>query len=464
MYKIAEEEAMRKRSKRMEQMGIVNPNAGGLDIGSREIWTAVPPDGEGETVRVFGTFTPDLHTLADWLVACGVDTVAMESTGVYWIPLFEILEARGLTVYLVNAQHIKGVPGRKSDCQDCQWLQKLHSVGLLNGSFRPDAEMCALRAYLRHRAELVQHRAPHISHMQKALQQMNILLPQVLNDIVGDTGMAILRAIVAGERDGVKLAQFRDRRCKSSEDTIAKALTGEWKEEHLFALKQSLELFDFYTAQIAACDAVIQQHFASMKPRWEPAPDKQPVTPPKSRRRRRKNEAPDENRAEIIRLTGVDLAAVGGLGVSSAQTILSEIGTDMAKWADEKHFTSWLGVAPHNDVSGGRVLRSRTLPTNNRAGQVFRQAATSVARSPTALGAYYRRKRAQGGPMFAQVATAHKIARIVYHLLKYHVQYEEIGAEEFVRKQRERDIAVLRRKAAKLGLTLNETPPMPAVA
>jgi hypothetical protein len=264
---------MRKRSKRVGQLGIINPNAGGLDIGSREIWAAVPPDREGETVKVFGTFTPDLHRLADWLVACGVDTVAMESTGVYWMAPFEILEARGLNVYLVNARHIKGVPGRKRDYADCQWLQKLHSVGLLSASFRPDAEMCTLRAYLHHRAQLIQHRAPHISHMQKALQQMNSQLPQVLRDIVGETGMAILRAIVAGERAAVKLAQLRDCRCKSSEEPIAKALTGEWKEEHLFALKQSLELFDFYTAQIAACDAVIQQQFAAMKPRWKTAPE-----------------------------------------------------------------------------------------------------------------------------------------------------------------------------------------------
>ena len=454
---------MQKRSKRVEQMGMINPNAGGLDIGSREIWAAVPPDREGETVKVFGTFTPDLHRLADWLVACGVDTVALESTGVYWIAIFEILEARGLNVYLVNARHIKGVPGRKSDYADCQWLQKLHSVGLLTASFRPDAEMCTLRAYLRHRAQLIQHRAPHISHMQKALQQMNIQLPQVLKDIVGETGMAILRAIVAGERDAVKLAQLRDCRCKSSEETIAKALTGEWKAEHLFVLKQSLELFDFYTAQIAACDAVIQQQFAAMKPRWKTAPDKS-VTLPISRRRRRKNDPPAENRTEIIRLTGVDVAAVGGIGVSLAQTILSEIGTDMSKWADAKHFTSWLGVAPHNDVSGGRVLRSRTLPTHNRAGQAFRQAATSVARDPTALGAYYRRKRAQGGPMFAQVATAHKIARIIYHMLKYHVQYEAMGAEEFERKQRDRDVSALRRKAAKLGFTLNEIQPIQIAA
>jgi transposase len=461
--KRGEEGAMRKRSKRLEQIGLVHPNAGGLDIGAQEIGGCVPAEGESETVKMFSTFTPDLHRQADWLVASGVDTVAMESTGVYWIPIFEILEARGLTVYLVNAQHIKSVPGRKSDVANCQWIQKLHSLGLLSASFRPDAEICALRAYLRHRAELIRHRAPHILHMQKALQQMNVQLPQILTDMTGTTGMAIVRAIVAGERDSVRLAQLRDPQCKSSEATFAKALTGTWKDEHLFALKQSLELYDFYTQQVTTCDAVIQQQFAAMKPRWEMTPDT-PVASAPARRRRRKNEVPAENRAEIIRLTGVDLAAVGGIGVSLAQTILSEIGTDMTKWPSVKHFTSWLGLAPHNDISGGKVLRSRTLPTNNRAGQAFRQAATAVSRSPSALGAYYRRKRAQGGPRFAQVATAHKIARTVYHLLRHRVQYTDIGAESYEQQQRERELAHLRKKAAKLGFTLNPAQPVQEVA
>jgi transposase len=406
-------------------------------------------------VKVFGTFTPDLNALADWLVAHHVATVAMESTGVYWVPAFELLENRGFKVYLVNARNMKGVPGRKSDVQDCQWIQKLHSVGLLTNSFRPDAEMCALRAYLRHRADLLQHRAAHIHHMQKAFQQMNIQLPQVISDITGETGLAIVRAIVAGERDSVKLAQLRNYRCKSSQETIAKALTGTWKDEHLFALKQSLELYDFYTRQIANCDAQIQQQYAVMKPRWE-ATATTPIPTHLPRKKKNKNDPPPEVRADIIRITGVDIAAVIGIGDSLAQTILSEIGTDMTKWPNEKHFTSWLGVAPHNDVSGGKVLHSRTLPTTNRAGQAFRQAANAVRHTSSAFGAFYRRKQAQGGPLHAQVATANKIARTVYHMLKYHVQYEEMGAEEFERRYRERDLKALRKKAAKLGFTLVE--------
>lgn len=448
---------MSKGTKHSEPVSIVHPNAAGLDIGSREIWASVPPDREGETVKHFGTFTPDLHQLAEWLVSNGVDTVAMESTGIYWIPIFEILEGRGLKVYLVNAHHIKHVPGRKSDYLDCQWIQKLHTLGLLTGSFRPDGEMCALRAYLRHRAQLIEHRAPHILHMQKALQQMNIQLPQVLEDITGETGMRIVRAIVSGERDAVKLAQLRNPRCQSPEEAFAKALTGDWKDEHVFVLKQSLEMYDFYARQVTDCDAQIGQQYSAMKPRWEGEPQKS--TSPA--RRKSKNEPALDVRAEILRLTGVDLAAVDGIGPSLAQIILSEIGTDMSKWPTDKQFASWLGLAPHNDISGGKVLRSRTLPTNNRAGQAFRQAALAVSRGPSAFGAYYRRKRAQGGPRFAQVATAHKMARTVYHLLKYHVQYVDLGAEDFEQKQRERELAALRKKAAKLGFTL--TAPQPVV-
>jgi transposase len=448
---------MKDRKEIGEPLGDVHPNAAGLDIGSREIWACVPADRDAEWVRRFGTFTPDLHHLADWLAQCGVDTVAMESTGVYWIPVFEILEARGFQVYLVNARHLKNVPGRKSDYQDCQWIQKLHRLGLLASSFRPDAEMCRLRGYLRHRAQLVQHRAPHVLHLQKALQQMNIQLSQVLTDVVGTTGQAILRAIVAGERDAVRLAQLRHPACHSSEDTIAKALTGDWKEEQLFVLKQSLEFYDFYTAQIAACDAEVQRQFSAMKPRWIPA---DPVPPAKPKRRHRHAPAVDVQTA-AIRLTGVDLTMVDGLSAALVQTILSEIGTDMSKWPTVKHFASWLGLAPHNAISGGKVLHSETLPTTNRAGQAFRQAAITMARSPSAFGAYYRRKRAQAGPQFAQVATAHKIARTVYFLLKHHIPYQDIGAEAYEQNHRQREIAALRKNAAKLGFALVSPQPDP---
>ncbi len=412
-------------------------------------------------MRCFATFTPDLHALADWLVACGVDTVALESTGVYWIPVFETLEARGLTVYLVNAGHVKHVPGRKSDVLDCQWLQKLHAFGLLSASFRPDAEMCTLRAYLRHRAQLIQHRAPHILHMQKALQQMNVQLHHVLSDITGATGQLILRAITAGERDPVALARLRHPSCKSSEETIAKALSGNWRDEHLFVLRQALELFDAYTAQLAACDAEIERQFAAVKPRWEIS-EELPDLPPVKPGSKSKNKPAESTRAELYRITGVDLVAVDGISASLAQTILTEIGTDMSKWPTEKHFCSWLRLAPHNDISGGKVLRSRTLKTDNRAGQAFRQAAASVTRSDSAFGAFYRRKRAQLGPQQALVATAHKIARTVYYLLKNKASYHDIGAEAYEGQQRERELVALQRKAAKLGFALTPKELAPA--
>lgn len=435
-----------------EPFAEVNPNAAGLDIGSAEIWVCVPADRDPQPVRVFGTFTPDLLALADWLQACRIETVAMESTGVYWIPAYELLEARGFKVYLVNARHIKNVPGRKSDVQDCQWIQRLHSYGLLSASFRPAAEMCALRAYLRHRASLLEHRAAHIQHMQKALHQMNVQLTQVLSDITGETGLRIIRAIVAGEHDPVKLAQLRHPGCAHSQDDIAKALTGHYRPEHVFALKQALALYDFYTAQIQECDAELARHYSTCKPVVDLA--QEPLPPRRKKNTHSKNAPAFDVRTPLYQLTGVDLTAVDGLNESTVQDIISEIGTDMSQWPTEKHFCSWLHLAPHNDISGGKVLRSRILKGQNRAAQAFRLAAQAVGRTDTALGAYYRRMRAKHGPERAIVATAHKLARIVYHLLKYREPYQALGREEYEQQVREREVAQLKRKAAKLGFTL----------
>jgi len=450
----------------MTTLPVVHPHAAGLDIGKTEIYAAVPPTADPQPVRVFGTFTPDLHALADWLVACGITTVAIESTGVYWIPVHEVLEARGLQVCLVNASHIQRVPGRKSDFQDCEWLRQLHSLGLLAASFRPDAEMVTLRAYLRHRAELIQHRAPHILHLQKALRQMNLQLDSVLTDITGQTGLAILRAILAGERDPVKLAQLRHPNCHSPEETIAKALTGTWRAEHLFVLKQAMALFDFYTTQIVECDAEIVRCFSVIRPRFtppaEPVITAESVPGPTVTARRKsathsthsKNAPAGNIRAEILRITAVDLCAVHGISASIAQTVLSEIGTDMSRWPTVKHFCSWLRLAPRNDISGGKVLKSRTLPHQHRAAQAFRLAAQAVSRADCALGAFYRRLRARLGPQQALVATAHKLARIVYFMLKEHQPYQDRGAEAYNTRYREQEVKSLQRKAAKLGFTL----------
>lgn len=445
-----------------EGLKVIHPNAAGLDIGSEEIWAAVAPDRTAEAVRQFGTYTPDLQALADWLLACGVDTVAMESTGVYWIPVYELLEARGLAVYVVNARHVKNVPGRKSDIQDCQWLQGLHSVGLLRGSFRPAGEIVALRAYLRHRATLIEYRAAHIQHMQKALQQMNVQLIQAVSDITGVTGLTIIRAIVAGERDPQHLAALRDRRCKKSAQEIAKALTGNYRAEHLFALQQALALYDFYTTQLAACDAEIERQFANLKP----VSDDLPPLPPSTKRDTHSKNAPRyDARSYLYRLTGVDLVAITGLNESTVQEIISEVGTDLSAFPNDKHFCSWLTLAPHNDISGGKRLRSRTLPGHNRAGQAFRMAAQSVAKSPnTVFGAFYRRMKARLGAKQAIVATAHKIARAFYHILKHRTPFHDLGGEEYERRAREREIKNLQKRAAKLGLAIVETPANPALA
>ncbi len=419
------------------------------------MWACVPIDRDPQPVRKFGTFTPDLHRLVDWLAACRVTTVAMESTGVYWIPIFELLEARGLRPQVVNARHLKNVPGRQSDWQDCQWIQRLHTVGLLSGSFRPEGERCALRAYLRHRTTLLEYRAAHIQHMQKALQQMNVQLTQVLSDITGDTGLAIIRAIVAGQRDPVVLARLRDPHCASSQEEIAQALTGHYRAEHLFALKQALELFDFYTQELRACDVEIERQFQALRPATSAALPQ--LDPLENKRTRSKNEPAYDARTLLYQVTGVDLVAISGLNALTVQTIVSEIGTDLTAFPSEKHFCSWLGLAPHNDISGGKVLRSRTLKSRNRAGQAFRLAAQSVSRSESALGAFYRRMKSRLGPKQAIVATAHKIARIFYHVLKGHEPFQPMDAAEYEKQFREREILRLRRKAAKLGLCLIES-------
>ena len=439
----------------LEGLPAIHPNAAGIDIGADEMVVAVPPDRDPEPVRAFRTFTPDLHALVAWLVACHIDTVALESTGVYWVPMYELLEQAGITPYLVNARHVKTVPGRKSDWNDAQWLQKLHALGLLHASFRPDGEITALRTLVRYRAELIQHRAPHSLHMQKALQQMNIQLERVLSDSMGVTGQLIVRAIVAGERDPVVLAQHRNPACKSSTETIAKALTGTWNDELLFVLQQALVIYDAYTAQIAVCDTRIEAFVATMESRavpQAPLPDLPPAKPDSHS----KNAPAPATRAQYARLVGIDLVAVMGLSASSVQTIISEIGTDMTRFPTVKHFCSWLGLAPHNDISGGKVLRSHTRKVVNRATQAFRQAAQSVSRSDSAIGAFYRTMRARKGPQQATVATAHKIARIVYHLLKYGEPYEAETAEAYEGKRQERELRSLARRANKLGYTLTQ--------
>jgi transposase len=438
---------------------VINSHAAGADIGAQEIYVCIPGPNQTQIVRSFGTYTADLSAIADWLVQNGIQTIAMESTGVYWIPLFEVLEGRGIHCCLISGNLARRLPARhKTDVLDCQWIQTLHSLGLLTESFRPDADLIALRTLLRHRAQLVEHRSPHILHMQKALIHMNVRLDQAVSDPTGDTGLRIIRAIVAGERDPHKLAALRDYRCHKDEDEIAQALTGTWRAEHLFVLKQSLEMYDFYTRQLETCDTEIERTYTAIRPHWpDPAPDDQEPLPPNKRGSHSKNlpkDSPVQVRRHLRRITGIDLSAVDGLSLDLAQKIVSESGTDMSKFPSEKHFTSWLKLAPNNQITGGKIIRSSTGKSHNRARQAFLQAAASVARSNCAFGAFYRRLKARVGPAQAQVATAHKIARVVYHLLKNKIEYQQISAEEYAQQFRERELRHLQRKAARLGFTL----------
>jgi transposase len=430
----------------------INPHAAGIDCGSAEHYVAVPPESDPTPVRAFKAFTGELHRLADWLLACSVTTVAMEATGVYWIPLYEILEARGLEVVLVNARHVKNVPGRKSDVMDCEWIRELHSVGLLRGSFRPVAAIAALRAYLRHRETLVQTAAMHIQRMQKALVQMNLQLHLVISDITGVTGLRILRDIVAGRTNPEELAQHRDHRCKASVAEITAALTGHYRPEHLFVLKQNLELFDRYQRQLANCDTEIEaqlQTLAAQTP--EPA---SPLPKRRSNRKPRDNEPRFEIRAPLHQLTGADLSRIDAIAPYTALRLVSEIGTDMSRWPTENHFTSWLTLAPKNKVSGGRIISSRTQPSANRAAAILRLAAMNLGRTQTALGAFYRRLAYRVGKAKAITATARKLAILVYRTLKGDFVYEDPGAFVYDAQQRDRVLRRLRQRAARLGFDL----------
>jgi transposase len=430
----------------------INVNVAGIDCGSTEHYVAVPPDRDATPVRAFKTFTSDLHRLADWLAACRVTSVAMESTGVYWIPLYEILEAHGFEVVLVNARHVKNVPGRKSDVADCEWLRELHSVGLLRGSFRPTAAITVLRAYLRHRETLVESAAAHIQRMQKALGQMNLQLHVVISDITGVTGLRILRDIVAGHTNPQDLAQYRDHRCHASEAEIAAALTGHYRPEHLFALKQNLELFDTYQRQLADCDAATEAHLQTLAA--EAAAPTHPLPAPRSTAKPRRNEPRFDIRSPLHQLTGVDLTQLDAIGPYSALRLLAEIGTDMSRWPTEKHFTSWLTLAPKNKISGGRLLSSRTQPSANRAAAILRLAAMSLGRTETALGAFYRRLAYRVGKAKAITATARKLAILVYRTLKDGLVYQDPGAAAYDAHHRTRVLRRLRQRATALGFTL----------
>lgn len=429
----------------------IHPNAAGIDIGGESHWVSVPPKRATESVREFGCFTGELHAMAAWLKQCGVTTVAMESTGVYWIPVFQILETSGFEVYLVNARRVKMVPGRKSDVLDCQWLRQLHSYGLLAASFRPKDEICALRSYIRHRERLTQNASTHIQRMQKALTEMNLHLNRVVSDVTGVTGMAIIRAIVAGERNPEQLATMKDPRVKRSTAEIAAALVGDYRAEQLFILTQELQLYDIYRTQIHLCDQRIEMTLSDL----DSDERAEPPLPPRPKGRKPSRNAPKfDLRAHLYRISGVDFTQIDGLESLSVQTILSEVGLDPTRFPTVKHFASWLGLSPGSRISGGKVLSAKTRKVINRAAKAFRMAAQSLANSKTALGAFYRRIRSRLGPPKAITATAHKLARIFYHLWTTGDTYIDMGVDAYEQQYQHRVVKNLKRKAKQMGFDL----------
>ena len=441
--------AMRKRDDSPE----VFPNAAGIDVGSSSHWVAVPKGAADEPVREFGAMTDDLNAMADWLLACGVDTVALESTGIYWIPVFEVLERHGLTVWLVDARQMKYVPGRKSDVLDCQWLQKLMSLGLLRAAWRPADEVCVVRAVARQREVLLTDQGSWVLRMQKALVQMNLQLTEVLTDVMGMTGQAIVRAIVAGERDPKVLASHRHGRIKASAADIERALTGNWRDEHLFVLQQALAMFDSLAQRVLECDTKIEALLVPLG-RHEVelgGPGKQ----------RSKNAPRFDARAALARWAGVDLTRINGLSVATVMTILSEIGPDLSRFANVKHFCSWLGLCPGTKITGGKVLSARTRRSTNRVRQALKMAAMSLSRNDSALGAFYRRLCARMDKPRANTAVAHKLARMVYFMLTRGEAFVDQGQQRYEEQQHQRSIAALRRRASALGFQITPTPQTP---
>jgi len=434
---------------------LFQPNAAGIDIGAREIFVAIPADRDDHPVRKCATFTVDLHQMAEWLVSCGVTTAAMESTGVYWIPVYDVLEKHGIQPCLVNPRNMKNVPGKRTDFHECQWIQHLHSMGLLHAAFRPGGEVCAVRSLMRHRNDLVEMTSQHIQHMQKALTQMNVQFQHVISDITGLTGLAILDAIVEGERDPAVLARLRDPRIKADEETIRKSLEGNWRAEHIFALRQRLSLYRSHCSLIADCDREIEKLVAAFEPKADPEEKPLPEDrKQKQRKRKRKGGNPDfDMRTEAYKLFGVDLTQIPGL-MMLVIMLFSELGRDMSRWPDASHFVSWLGLCPDNDISGGKVLWRGARHTKNRAGTLFRMAAYSLHRDQSPIGDYLRRMKAKLGPAAATTATAHKIAIIFYTMVSRQVEYDpSIWAQRDAMREKRLE-ARLHKQAAQRGYKL----------
>ena len=449
-----------RKAKPVRVQPVINAHAAGADIGAREIYVALPADAAEQSVRRFETFTEELRKLVAWLQDHGITTLAMEATSVYWIPLAELLEEAGIEVCLVNPRHVKNVPGRKTDVADCQWLQYLHSVGLLRAAFRPAAHVRAVRALWRHRDALVRHTAWHIQHMHKALDQMNLQIHHVIADLTGKSGEAIVEAILTGQRDPAILAGLGDKRLRASKATLRAALTGDYREEHLFCLRQAHEGYAFVMRQIAELDKQIAGLLAALEPSKSPP---QPDTPtPSEASAKPKPRASSSNRhqpaydvrGELLRHLGVDLTSIPGINVTTAQTLWAELGGDLGAFKSGKHFASWLSLCPDNRVSGGKLLSAHTKPSANRAARALRLAAQGLHHAKNELGEFYRRMRGKLGGAAALVATAHKLARIVYAVLTTKNPYQPQLHSQAEQRRLARTLKHLRSKAESLGLQL----------
>ncbi len=434
---------------------VVHPDAAGIDVHSDMHMVCVPADRAADRVRQFGANTADLQEIVTWLKECGVKTVALESTGVYWIPLFELLESEGFEVNLAEPGQLSRCGARpKTDVLDAQWIQRLHSYGLLRGSFRPPDSVLALRAYCRQRQMQVRYAAYHVQHMQKALEQMNVKLTEVVSNITGLTGMSIIRAILDGERDPVKLAKLRHERCDHTEEEIALALDGTWRPEHLFELRQAHELYQFHHRQITECDKQIEAELAKFANR---AGEKTHSGKPR-KRGYKSNDIRFDASGPLFQALGVDLTKIEGIDVGTALVILAEIGVDVSRFPTEKHFAGWLGLSPPQDQSNKTKKRRGHRKGTNRVTIALRLAARSVGRTMTPLGSFYRRIRSRIGGLGAVKATAHKLACLVYRMLRYGEEYVTRSMEEYEAKMKANMLKALKRKAAAMGFQLSPLP------
>lgn len=440
---------------------LVHPDAAGIDIGNESHFVAVPPGRDAQPVREFGSWTADLKRMAEWLLSCGIRTVAMQSTGVYWFAVYDVLEQHRLEVFLVNARHTKNLPGRKTDIQESQWLLRLHTYGLLRNSFRPPENIRALRTVWRLRDRHVKEAARAIQHMQKALTSMNVQLANAISDVSGTSGMAIIRAIVNGERDPYALAKLKDPRVRAGDEEIARSLEGSWQDDLLFELRQALSEYDFIQQQVAECDRQLQTYLAALPARPVAEPEKQEPTPPETpgrTRKRRKNPTRNAPRSfdlagELKRVCGVDATRIEGVDVMTIQTIVAELGADLGKhWPSEDHFASWLKLTPQREISGGKLIGHSREKARNRVAAALRMAATTLLRSDSYLGARYRALRSRLGAAKAIKAMARYLACLIYQLFTKGQEWIDRGSEYFERKRAQRDRAFLETRAAAMGL------------